>query len=174
MKRTFAMIMLAVMLLTLVACGETAGSEATQNIPSDPLNNSSSEPQPNENGDDESAMTNITITVGNSDFTAKLYDNSATQALLAVLPMTLDMYDLNGNEKYYYLADNLPSESTEKPATMNAGELMCWSSNCLVLFYKTFSNSYGGYVRLGYVEDVSSFADALGSGNVKVTFAVSD
>ncbi len=119
-------------------------------------------------------MTTILLTIGNSNFSAKLYDNETTRALLAKFPLTLDMSELNGREKYYHLPENLPSPLTEKPATIRAGEIMLWSSNSLVLFYKTFSNSYGGYNKLGYVEDVTGFASALGSGSVQVTFSISD
>ncbi len=119
-------------------------------------------------------MTAIMITIGNSNFSAKLYDNETTRALLAKFPLTLNMTELNGREKYYHLLENLPSTLTEKPATIRAGEIMLWSSNSLVLFYKTFSNSYGGYVKLGYVEDVTGLEAALGSGSVQVTFTVSN
>lgn len=117
---------------------------------------------------------NINITVGDAVFAAKLYGNSPAKALLAQLPMTLDMADLNGNEKYRNLAKNLPAGPLESPAVINAGDIMCWSGNCLVLFYKTFSNSFGGYVRLGRVEDASGLAAALGSGSAEVTFSVAD
>ena len=82
------------------------------------------------------------------------------------------MSELNGREKYYHLPENLPAKLTETPATIRTGEIMLWSSNSLVLFYNTFSNSYGGYVKLGYVEDVTGFAAALGSGSVPVTFDI--
>jgi hypothetical protein len=88
--------------------------------------------------------------------------------------MTVDMTELNGKEKYYHLSKDLPIESMERPETIRAGEIMCWSSNSLVLFYNTFSNSYSGYVRIGYIEDVNGLASALGRGNVKVTFSISD
>jgi acetyltransferase-like isoleucine patch superfamily enzyme len=70
----------------------------------------------------EKSMINISIAVGSSVFSTKLYDNEASRALLAQFPLTLDMSDLNSNEKYYYLADDLPSESIEKPETINAGD----------------------------------------------------
>lgn len=68
-------------------------------------------------------MTNISITVGDSVFSAKLYDNKAAKALLEQFPITLNMDDLNGNEKYDNLVANLPSESTEKPSTIGAGDI---------------------------------------------------
>lgn len=122
----------------------------------------------------EKKMITMNITVGNKTFTAKMYNNETTQAFIKQLPMTVNMSELNGREKYYHLSSNLSAESTETPATINAGEIMCWSSNNLVLFYNTFSNSYGGYIKLGYIEDVSGLASALGTGNVQVTFAISD
>ena len=51
---------------------------------------------------------------------------------------------------------------------------MCWSSNTLVLFYNTYSNSHGGYVKLGYIEDISGLKEALGKANVQVTFEISN
>lgn len=119
-------------------------------------------------------MKTITITVGDSTFQAKLYDNETARALLAQFPLRINMSELNGKEKFYNLPENLPSTVTEQPSTIQAGEIMLWSSNVLVLFYNTFPNSYGGYVKLGYVEDVTGLADALGSGDVQVTFAVND
>ncbi len=117
---------------------------------------------------------NAKITVGNTVFNAKFYDNETTQALFAKLPMTVKMTELNGKEKYYRLAEPLPAQATETPAIINAGEIMCWSSNTLVLFYNTYSNSYGGYVKLGYIEDISGLKESLGKENVQVRFEVSN
>ena len=113
----------------------------------------------------------MNITVGNRVFTAKMYDNETTQALIAQLPMTVNMSELNGLEKFYDLPSDLPAESTVRPALIHAGEIMIWSSNTLVLFYNTFSNS-NEYVKVGYIEDISGLASALGKGSVQVTFSV--
>jgi len=123
---------------------------------------------------EEEGMIPINITIGNIIFTGKLYDNETTQALVTKFPMTIEMDELNGQEKYYYLAENLPAESTQRPTTIHKGEIMCWSGNCLVFFYKTYPNSYGGYVPLGTVDDPSNLAFALGSGNVEVTWSLDD
>lgn len=120
------------------------------------------------------SMTTIIISIGNSSFSAKLYDNETTRALLAQFPLNLNMSELNGKEKYFSLPENLPTSLTEKPEIIHAGEIMVWSSNTLVLFYNTFSNSYSGYVKLGYVEDVTGLADALGGENIQVTFTISN
>lgn len=186
MKRELALMLIAVTPLMFSVCGKAPGNTSQNGLTGAPViatapstpsaaeNNYTAEPKPSGNNGEENGMTNISVTVGGSTFSAYLYDNDAAKALLNQFPVTFDMSDLNGNEKYYYLADDLPSELSERPATINAGDIMCWSGDCLVLFYKTFSNSYGGYVRLGYIEDVTGFAAALGNGSVRVTFEVGD
>lgn len=55
------------------------------------------------------AMNNmIKITVGSSTFTATLSNNAAAAAFRALLPLTLKMEDVNGNEKFYRLSRHLP------------------------------------------------------------------
>ncbi len=46
---------------------------------------------------------------------------------------------------------------------------MLYGDNCLVLFYETFSSSYS-YTRLGYIEDVERFSQAVGDGDIRVSF----
>lgn len=77
------------------------------------------------------------------------------------------MIELNSDEKYYDLSNNLPTNSSNPGSIIN-GDLMLFGSRTLVLFYKTFSTSYS-YTRLGKVDDTTGLADALGKGNVTVT-----
>jgi hypothetical protein len=112
----------------------------------------------------------IKITIGNKEMTAVMYDNTTVRNFVSMLPLTLDMSELNGNEKYYYLADNLPT-ATERVGSIKTGDIMLYGSNCLVLFYKNFSTSYS-YTKLGYIEDTSGLTSALGNNNVQVTFSV--
>lgn len=108
------------------------------------------------------------ITIGTNVFTATLSDNETAAAFKAKLPLTIDMTELNGNEKYFDLSDTLPADAAN-PGTIQTGDLMLYGSRTLVLFYKTFSTSYT-YTRLGRIDDSSGLAAALGSGNIKVTF----
>jgi hypothetical protein len=117
---------------------------------------------------EDDSMVSIRLYVGNSSFTAKLYQNKTTAAFLEQLPLTLDMSELHGNEKYYYLDSNLPTNS-ENLGHINSGDIMLYGSNCLVLFYDSFSTPYS-YTRMGYIEDSDGLADALGGRNVQVTF----
>jgi hypothetical protein len=110
------------------------------------------------------------IAVGSNVFTATLVDNKTTRRLKAMLPLTLNMSDLNANEKYFELSKDLPT-SASRPGKIHAGDVMLYGSNTLVLFYKTFSTGHS-YTRIGKVDDVSGLAEALGSQNVTVTFTL--
>ena len=111
---------------------------------------------------------NISIEVGGKAFSAELYDNEAAQAFAEMLPLTLDMSELNGNEKYYYLDSSLPA-APHVPDGIKEGDIMLYGSECVVLFYKSFSTSYS-YTPLGKVKDAQRLAQALGTGGITVTF----
>src|SRR3954469_8217882 len=110
------------------------------------------------------------IKIGSKNFIAILNDNATAAAFKALLPVTVKMTELNGNEKYAKLPGNLPT-SPANPGTIEAGDLMIYDSKKLVLFYKTFPTSYE-YTRLGRVKDTTELAEGVGSGNITVTFAV--
>jgi hypothetical protein len=112
----------------------------------------------------------IEITIQNETFPVTLYDNEATKAFVEMLPMTLTMSELNGNEKYSYIENSLPTNAYN-PSNINAGDLMLYGSNCLVLFYDSFSTPYS-YTPLGKIDDFNNnnMAELLGNGDVEVSF----
>ena len=110
----------------------------------------------------------LKVTIGSAIFTATLLDNASVVALKGKLPMTMNMKELNGNEKYYDLSENLPHNASN-PQTIQTGDLMLYGSNTIVLFYKTFPTSYS-YTRLGRIDNPSGLAEAQGSGDVIVKF----
>jgi hypothetical protein len=114
------------------------------------------------------ASNQMRIKIGSNTFTATFYDNATATAFKGMLPMTVKMSELNGNEKYFDLSINLPTNASN-PGTIQSGDLMIYGSNTLVLFYKTFSTSYS-YTRLGRINDTEGLAAAVGSGNVTVTY----
>ncbi len=110
----------------------------------------------------------LRVIVGDQTFTATLADNATAEAFKSLLPLTLNMTELNGNEKYNYLSTNLPSNASN-PGTIHAGDIMLYGSNCVVLFYETFATSYR-YTRIGAIDDPAGLSAALGGGNVTVKF----
>ena len=114
----------------------------------------------------------VIISVGDKEFEIILADNEAADKFYQMLPMSLDMSELNGNEKYYYMNEQLPTNASV-PKQIHTGDLMLYGSSCVVLFYKSFSTSYS-YTELGHMTNSSELAAALGKGDVTVTFAKKD
>ena len=110
----------------------------------------------------------IKIKVNSQAFTATLLDNSSAKAFKEILPLTINMIELNGNEKYYDLTQSIQTNPSNTGNIKN-GDLMLYGSKTLVLFYKTFSTPYS-YTKLGTIDDVTGLTTALSSGNVNVTF----
>lgn len=110
----------------------------------------------------------LTVAVGGKEFSVSLEDNDTSRAFAAMLPLTLDMSELNGNEKYFYLDGALPS-AADAVGEIEAGDLMLYGDNCVVLFYESFSTLYR-YTRIGTLDDASGLREAVGSGSVPVTF----
>ena len=122
------------------------------------------------NGNDnekEESMT-IKITIGDKVFNADIEDTETGKAFLAKLPLTLNMSELNGNEKYCYNV-SLP-RADKRYDRIAAGDLMLYSGNCVVLFY----GPAGGYsyTRIGRLKSTDGLAAAVGKGSVSVTFSV--
>lgn len=148
---------LSTLLTSLASCEQDAA------LPNNP------DPE-NTNDNDTSNLTGskMRIKIGSSSFSATLYDNETAMAFKALLPLTVNMVELNGNEKYVDLPDRLPTNASN-PGRIQNGDLMLYGSSTLVLFYKSFSTSYN-YTRLGRINDTTGLAAAAGSGNVTVTF----
>lgn len=154
-------ILLALMFITLTpiltACGtddDPITDIPVQPNPEEPGDNGNSgsgnDNGNNDNGNNEGENNmnrSMTIRVGGHSFDVTLEDNATARAFAALLPMTVTMNELNGNEKYHYLSENLPTDSY-RPVTIRNGDLMLYGSNCVVLFYETFASSYS-YTRIG-------------------------
>jgi len=108
------------------------------------------------------------IKIGNRDFTATLYNNATATTFKSLLPLIVEMVELNGNEKYVDLPGNLPANASI-PKAIQAGDLMLYGSSTLVLFYKSFSTSYS-YTYLGRIDDVTGLVATMGAGNVNISF----
>lgn len=109
------------------------------------------------------------MTIGERRFAIILADNEAARRFTALLPLALDMAELNGNEKHGELPESLPTNAS-RPGTIRNGDLMLYGSNTLVIFYLTFDSSYS-YTRLGRVDDPAGLAQALGRRGVRVVLS---
>lgn len=111
------------------------------------------------------------MTIGDAQRVAvTLEDNPTARAFVQLLPLTLDMPDLNGNEKHAHLPRSLPTNAVQ-PGTIRAGDVMLYGNDTLVVFYETFRSNYS-YTRIGRITDSAGLAQALGPGNQRIGFAV--
>jgi hypothetical protein len=153
---------LRVLLALLVMAGGEAGQDPLSGSPAVAVADRS----PASVTQEESRMW---MTVGERRFAITLTDNAAARAFAAQLPVTLDMSELNGNEKHADLPKPLPANAS-RPGTIRNGDLMLYGADTLVVFYLTFQSSYS-YTRLGRVDDPSDLPQALGPRGVRVRFS---
>ncbi|MDR3431706.1 MAG: cyclophilin-like fold protein [Rouxiella aceris] len=91
----------------------------------------------------------VTMIINGQQFDVRLHDNPAAKAFVNRLPLQLGMSELNGNEKFADLPHELPSSSV-LPGTIQAGDIMLYGTQTLVLFYASFKSSYH-YTPIGRV-----------------------
>ena len=112
----------------------------------------------------------MNVNVGGNTFTATLERNSAVDTLVAMMedaPVTIQMSDYAGFEKVGALGTSLPA--SDRQTTTQAGDIVLYQGNQIVIFYG--SNSWS-YTRIGRIDDLTGWEEALGSGNVTVTFSL--
>ena len=115
------------------------------------------------------------ITIDGKTLSVELVDNAATQTLVTALQegdITYEAHDYGGFEKVGALGRSLPTSDTQ--TTTQAGDVILYNGNQIVLFYG--SNSWS-YTRLGRIEystqaELESFLKA-GQGNVTVKLSLS-
>lgn len=121
-------------------------------------------------GTEENIVEKMTLQIGNSTFTATLEDNAAVDAFVEMMsdaPVIIQMSDYSGFEKVGSLGTSLPADDSR--TTTYAGDIVLYNENQIVIFYG--SNSWS-YTRIGKIDDLSGWEDALGNGDITVTFSL--
>ena len=118
------------------------------------------------NNDDNSkneVINQAKITIDGNEYKFYLEDNETAESFADLLPQEFNMNELNGNEKYTYLDDILPTKSYS-PGHIYAGDVMLYGNNCLVIFYKSFDTIYK-YTKIGHIDGLPD----LGNSSVSIT-----
>lgn len=174
MKRVLSAVILVMLILS--GCAAQSQSERSTEAFSESTEGSSTEMNETETEtetkNDMSTEQKIKITVGSKTFTATLENNASAKELVERMPFTVNMQELNGNEKYYQFPDSFPSDPSSFN-TIKAGDLMLYQSDYLVVFYEDHTTTYD-YTRLGVIDNADGLAEALGSGSAQVTFEVAE
>jgi hypothetical protein len=113
------------------------------------------------------AQEQIRISSEWGEVTATLADNSAAQALLEMLPLTIDMRDHLRQEKTGYLPSDLPELTRQRD--FSTGTLGLWSSNHFVIYYSSGRVPAPGIIILGQITGDVSIFDRPGNVTVELT-----
>lgn len=109
------------------------------------------------------------VSIDGRAFAIELADNATAAAFANLLPLQVQMDELNGNEKYAFLDQALPSDPSI-PGTIEAGDVMLYGDTCIVIFYETHSTSYA-YTRIGRIADGAGLQAAVGAGSASASFS---
>ena len=159
-----------------------ADSRRTEDPESQSSGSASDKVQEFQAAEDEAAEQNVKeeetmdrkmiVEVGGKHFTATLEDNKAAETLAEMMqedPVTIQMSDHGGFEKVGDLGTDLPTSNRQ--TTTQAGDIVLYQGNQIVIFYG--SNSWS-YTRLGRIDDLTGWETALGDGDATVTFALEE
>ena len=116
----------------------------------------------------------IKITISGKTLTVKIVDNEATKALVAALreaSITYEADDYGGFEKVGPLGRSLPTSDTQ--ITTQAGDVILYSGNQIVLFYGSNTWSYTRIGKMQYesLNELKSFLKE-GEGIISVTLSL--
>lgn len=195
MRKFYTVLYLAIVLSFMAACGkndtqaQTPGRQAEPSTiegssQSDSLNGSENADESSvamnftdtaaetdiQNNTEENTVTNMNVQVGDVVFSATLEENEAVSALVEMMrenPVVIQMSDYSGFEKVGSLGASLPASNSQ--TTTQSGDIVLYNGNQIVIFYG--SNSWS-YTRLGHIDDLTGWEEALGSGDVTVTFSL--
>lgn len=159
MKKRTAVILAVLMMSSLTACGR----ESTLSAKSETNANEAKEVQAD-------AEMKMKVEAEGSTFTATLEDNEAAAALVEMMeeePVIIEMDDYSGFEKVGSLGTNLPASNSRM--TTRPGDIVLYNGSQIVMFYG--SNSWS-YTKLAEIDDLTGWAEALGSGSVTVTLSM--
>lgn len=149
---------------------ESESSDPTPDADSGELRESESAGNDAEGFEEEDNMgRKIIVEVNGSRFTATLENNKAADALEEMVqeePVTVQMSDYAGFEKVGSLGTSLPASNRQ--TTTHAGDIVLYQGNQIVIFYG--SNSWS-YTRLGKIDDLTGWEEALGNGDVTLTLS---
>ncbi|MDO4908466.1 MAG: cyclophilin-like fold protein [Corynebacterium sp.] len=112
-----------------------------------------------------SMAANPRITLNGQVFNFHPTENAAVEDLRSLGNISLTMSEFNGNEFYSRLPRSLPTNNSV-PEQINAGDVMLWTGNTLVIFYETFTTRYS-YTRLGHIDNPDAIRALANQGSLQ-------
>ncbi|MGC6767941.1 cyclophilin-like fold protein [Enterococcus sp. LJL51] len=104
--------------------------------------------------DGKESLRIVKLKLDNQDFQLELEENETVEELTAQFPLSLELEDLNQNEKYAYLSKALPT-APQRIVQIEKGDVLLFGSDCLVIFYESFETNYT-YTRIGKIKEAAA------------------
>ncbi len=187
MKKILIIFMALMFMMNVAACGsagqESEASEA-ESTSVETIRQTESISEQTESNDlkrvasDEREETEVDtamkmkVQIGDQSFTATLEDNAAVRELVDMMreaPVSVDMSDYSGFEKVGSLGRSLTTDNRQ--TTTGAGDIVLYNGDHIVMFYG--SNSWS-YTRIGHINDLTGWEEALGDGSITAVFSVEE
>lgn len=127
-------------------------------------NNVKEENEINSDESENDRMEYIKVIINNQEYDARIENNETAASFINKLPQELEMNELNGNEKYVYMDYQFPTNPSN-PKNIEAGDIMLYGNNCLVVFYKSFKTNYS-YTKIGHIDKLPD----LGNDSLTIKF----
>ena len=163
-KIVICAIIVALIVIGILINNKNSDELISQNPEKDIVEEQTEEPNSKVEESEDNMDNTIKVIIENKSYVANLEQNETVKEFLNMLPQEFDMSDLHGNEKYIYLDTKLPTNSYN-PKRIEAGDIMLFGNDCLVVFYKSFDTTYS-YTKIGHIENF----DDLGSRDIKIKF----
>ena len=110
----------------------------------------------------------INVSFNGHIYPATLADNPSAEAFAELLkngPLTIAAHDYGSFEKVGALGTALPR--SDEQITTSPGDIILYQGNQLTVYY---AQNAWSFTRLGRIDDPSGLREALGSGDVEITF----
>ena len=159
--------------LLLCACGAVPAQESeathTPTAAAEEPKEDAAEPAVAEDTTEEEETQMLKLRVGETTVAVEWEENESVEALKALCreePLTISLSMYGGFEQVGPIGTSLPR--SDKQTTTEAGDIVLYSGNQIVVFYG--SNSWA-YTRLGHISDQSAadMTALLGQGDVTIT-----
>ena len=159
MKKIIYSLLIIICLFLVVGCNS---KKSETNYQSSSTNHQETNIKNNESTNSNEVTKSVKAIISDKEYIINLEDNETAKSFINYLPIELNMSELNGNEKYIYLDTSLPTNASN-PKRINAGDVMLYGDNCLVIFYASFNTSYS-YTKIGHIENLPN----LGNNSITV------
>jgi len=176
MKPKLSLILMITIAGLCIGCGSAQSAATAAPVPAQsptvaPAEEAPAAEVPQDSKAESEETETMHMKIGETDVEVTWEDNEAVKALeeLARDGLRIQMSMYGGFEQVGPIGRSLPRE--DRQTTTQAGDIVLYSGNQLVVFYG--SNSWA-YTRLGRIADKSpaELSELLGNGDVAITFTL--